>query len=184
MPENSKPRPAVILLERYEAIGGWIYLPLFILVLPVIATIAAHMLGFNVLRADVQLYLSVGLELFSVVLLAVLFHRYLGKSFRQARRFPGRFAVAVLVGLVIYYFGTTIMSFLTQLIEPGLENINASSLTLDTVRSASYYFSFSFVSSSIASIRASPLLFRVDASSLILVLAGLLPLRGYSSPAL
>ena len=128
MPENSKPRPAVILLERYEAIGGWIYLPLFILVLPVIATIAAHMLGFNVLRADVQLYLSVGLELFSVVLLAVLFHRYLGKSFRQARNFPRRFIVAVLAGVVIYYFGTTIMTYLTQLIEPGLENINDNTI--------------------------------------------------------
>jgi hypothetical protein len=128
MPENTKPRPAVILLELYEKIGGWIVLPLFFFILPVLASIAALALGFDVLSGAVQLYLSMGLELVAFVALAVIFHRYLGKSFRQARNFPGRFFIAVAAGVAIYYIGTAIMGFLTQLIEPGLENINNNTI--------------------------------------------------------
>ena len=128
MPENSKPRPAVILLELYEKICGWVFLPLFFLILPVAATFAAMALGFDVLSGAVQLYLSMGLELVSFAVLAVLFHRYLGKSFRQARNFPGRFFIAVGAGVAIYYVGTALMGFLTQLIEPGLENINDNTI--------------------------------------------------------
>ena len=128
MPETAKPRPALILLERYEKIIGWIYLPLFFLVLPTALTVAAMWLHINIFSTRVQLYLSIGLELFSFLVLAVCFHRYLGKSFRQARVFPGRFVIAVVLGVVIYYFGTALMSFLTQLIEPGLENINNNTI--------------------------------------------------------
>ena len=128
MPENSKPRPAVILLELYEKIGGWIFLPLYIFVLPVALTIVLMFLGVNILRSEVQLYLSLILEVFSFVALAILFHRYLGKAFRQARNFPARFFIAVAVGVAIYFFGTTLMEYLTTLIEPGLENINDNTI--------------------------------------------------------
>ena len=128
MPETTKPRPAVILLERYEKIGGWIVLPLYVFILPVLVSIAAMILGFNVMKGEVQLYLSIALELFAFLVLVILFHRYLGKSFRQAKNFPGRFVVAVLAGVAIYYFGTAIVGYLTQLIEPGLENINDSTI--------------------------------------------------------
>ena len=135
MPESAKPRPAVILLERYEKIGGWIFLPLFLFVLPVALTTAAMFLGFPVFRTDVQLYLNFGLELVSAIVLIVLFHRYLGKSFRQAKSFPGRFVIAVLVGVAIYFFGTTFMELLTTLIEPGLENIHDN--TIETLAGTS-----------------------------------------------
>ena len=128
MPENTKPRPALILPERYERIIGWIYMPLFFIGLPMLVSIAAMLLGFNVMSTGVQLYLSIGLELFSFLLLAVCFHRYLGRSLRQARCFPGRYVVAVVAGVVIYYFGTALVSYLTQLIEPGLENINDNTI--------------------------------------------------------
>ena len=128
MPESAKPRPALILLEAYEKIIGWIYLPLFFLVLPVVLGIAAMLLHINVLSVRVQVLLNAGLELFSFLLLAVCFHRYLGRCFRQTRSFPGRYFVGLVVGIVIYYFGTALMSFLTQLIEPGLENINNNTI--------------------------------------------------------
>ena len=128
MPEYTKPRPAFILLERYEKIIGWIALPAFFIGLPMLATVAAMLLGVNVFSARVQVLLNCALELFAFVVLAVCFHRYLGRSFRQARRFPGRFFLAVVVGVVIHFFGTAVMSFLTQLIEPGLENINNSAI--------------------------------------------------------
>ena len=128
MPESTKPRPALILLEPYEKIVGWIYLPLFFLGLPMLVTIAAMLLHINVLSVRVQVLLNAGLELFSFVLLAVCFHRYLGRCFRQTRSFPGRYFVGLVVGIVIYYFGTALMSFLTQLIEPGLENINNATI--------------------------------------------------------
>ncbi len=128
MPEYTKPRPAFLLLERGEKIAGWIFLPLFFFVLPPLLVVAASLLGFNVFSALNQMYLSIALEAVSFVLLAILFCRYLGKSFRQARAFPGRFFAAVAVGVVIYYFGTAIVTLLTQLIEPGLENINDSTI--------------------------------------------------------
>ena len=128
MPESAKPRPALILLEPYEKIIGWVFLPLFFVGLPVMVSIAAMLLGINVLRTDVQLYLNAGLELFSFVLLAACFHRYLGKCFRQTRSFPGRYLLGLIVGLVIYFFGNALMGFLTQLIEPGLENINNNTI--------------------------------------------------------
>ena len=137
MPEYIKPRPALILLEAYEKIIGWVYLPLFFLVLPTVLGIAAMLLHINVLSVRVQVLLNAGLELFSFVLLAVCFHRYLGRCFRQTRSFPGRYFVGLVVGIVIYYFGTALMSFLTQLIEPGLENINNA--TIEDMAGANVY---------------------------------------------
>ena len=128
MPASAKPRPALILLEPYEKIIGWVFLPLFFIGLPVMVSIAAILLGIDFLRTDVQLYLNAGLELLSFLVLAACFHRYLGKCFRQTRSFPGRYVVGVIVGVVIYYFGTALMGFLTQLIEPGLENINNNTI--------------------------------------------------------
>ena len=134
MPEYTKPRPAVVLLEPYEKIIGWIYLPLFFVVLPVVLTFAAMLLRIDVLSLRVQVLLNAGLELCSFLLLAVCFHRYLGRCFRQTRSFPGRYFLAVVVGVVIYYFGTALMSFLTQLADPELENINNS--TIETMAGA------------------------------------------------
>ena len=128
MPESTKPRPALILLEPYEKIVGWIYLPLFFLGLPMLVTIAAMLLHINVLSVRVQVLLNAGLELFSFVLLAVCFHRYLGRCFRQTRSFPGRYFVGLVAGVVIYYFGTALMGFLTDLIDPGLENVNNATI--------------------------------------------------------
>ena len=47
MPEYTKPRPALILLEAYEKIIGWVYLPLFFLVLPTVLGIAARRSGLD-----------------------------------------------------------------------------------------------------------------------------------------
>ena len=128
MPEYTKPRPAVVLLERYEKIGGWIYLPVFFIVLPMAATVALLILGVNVMRMDMQVYLNVALELLSCILLAALLHRFLGRAFRQARRFPGRFVIAVVAGTAIFFLGTGIMGYLIELIEPGLENVNNNTI--------------------------------------------------------
>lgn len=126
MPENQKPRPAFLLLSRGEKIAGWIYFPFFILLLSLILTIVFLVLGLDVLDEAQQLYMNVIYGGINFVVLGLCFRKYLAKSLRQAGHFRGRFLVAVAGGFAIYYFGNILAALVTQLIQPGMENINDS----------------------------------------------------------
>ena len=128
MEENRKIRPAFILLTRGEKIAGWIYFPFYVLLISVALTVIFMFLGRNVLDPGNLLYLNLIYGGINFCVLVVCFHKYLGKSLRQVKHFPGRFFAAVGIGFAIYYLGTVVMTVLIQFIQPGLENINDSAL--------------------------------------------------------
>lgn len=128
MEENRKPRPALILLNRGEKIAGWIYFPFYIFLISVIVAIIFRILGRDLMAPNNLLYMNLIYGAINFVVLAACFHRFLGKSFRQAKHFPGRFFAAVGIGFAIYYLGTVLISSLIQFIQPGLENINDANL--------------------------------------------------------
>ena len=128
MEENCKPRPAFILLNRGEKIAGWIYFPFYILLLSTALLIVFSIMGWSVTDPSNLLYMNLIYGVINFVAVVICFHKYLGKSFRQARQFPGRFFAAVGIGFAIYYLGTVIISNLIDLVQPGLENINDANL--------------------------------------------------------
>ena len=121
-------RPAIVLLEPTEKILGWIYLPIYFLLLSLLLTFVFMLFGWNVLDHAAQLHMNAIYGAINFIALAIIFRRYLLKSARQVGLFPGRFFLAVFVGFLIYYFGTALMTILTNLIAPGLENVNDASL--------------------------------------------------------
>ena len=128
MEEKRKMRPAIILLNRGEKIAGWIYFPFYILLISLMLAIIFRILGRNFMEPGNLLYLNLIYGAINFCVLTVCFHKYLGKSLRQVKRFPGRFFAAIGIGFAIYYFGTVIVGNIVQFIEPGLENINDSNL--------------------------------------------------------
>ena len=128
MEENRKMRPAFILLNRGEKIAGWIYFPFYVLIISLVLAVIFMLMGRDVQAPGNLLYLNLIYGVINFCVLTVCFHKYLGKSLRQVRQFPGRFFAAVGIGFAIYYFGTVLMTILVQLVEPGLENINDNAL--------------------------------------------------------
>ncbi len=128
MEENRKPRPAFILLNRGEKIAGWIYFPFYVLLISMALAMIFLLLGRDVQAPRNLLYMNLIYGVINFCVLTVCFRKYLGKSFRQALRFPGRFFAAVGIGFAIYYLGTVLVSIVIQLIQPGLENINDAAL--------------------------------------------------------
>ena len=128
MEENQKPRPAFILLERGEKLAGWIYFPFYLVLISLGLSFLFMALGRDVTAPRNLLYMNIIYGVINFCVLTLCFRRYLGKSLRQACRFPGRFFAAVGIGFAIYYFGTVLATILIQSIEPGLENINDSAL--------------------------------------------------------
>lgn len=121
-------RPAIILLETREKLAGWIYLPIYLLILAMLLSIVFMLLGWNVQSEEAQLHMNAVYGAINFLVLAVLFRRYLIKSARQARLFPGRFFASVFIGFAIYYGATTLVILLSEFIAPGLENVNDANI--------------------------------------------------------
>ena len=128
MEENRKPRPAFILLNRGEKIAGWIYLPFYLILISLMVAFVFLFLGRDLTAPKNLLYVNLIYGVINIVVLTICFRKYLGKSFRQARHFPGRFFAAVGIGFAIYWIGNYVVTFLIQIIQPGLENINDNAL--------------------------------------------------------
>ena len=128
MDENRKPRPEVIPPERGEKIAGWIYFPFFLVGISIGLSYLFLFLGRNPTDPGNLVYMNLLYGVINVCVLTVCFWRYLRKNLRQLGQFPGRFLTAVIVGLAIYFIGTTIITYLTELIDPNLENINNAAI--------------------------------------------------------
>lgn len=128
----SKPRPAIILLEPREKLAGWIYLPIYVLLLPLLLGIllglAVVFLRLPLDEEAMTIHLNTAYGAVNFFFALIFFRRYLLRSARQLRHFPGRFFIALFAGFAIYYFGTAIMTIITQIIAPGMENINDSTI--------------------------------------------------------
>lgn len=126
--ENRPRRPAIILPERFEAIAGWIYLPLYLFFLSIVIGTVCALLGIDIRSEQMQLHINVAYGAFNFIVVALIFRRYLSKSFRAIGHYPGRFCAALFGGFGIYQIGTPLVTMLTELICPTLENVNNASL--------------------------------------------------------
>lgn len=125
---RKRERPALVALERREAVAGWVYLPVYLLLLSIILTYVFHWLGFDLNSEAMQLHLNVVYGLVNFVVVWLIFRRYLIKSFDNVKKFPLRFVIAVLAGFAVYYFGSWVTEVLAESLTPGFENVNDESL--------------------------------------------------------
>lgn len=117
-------RPSLPIPSRREQLGGWIYLPFYIFLLPVILTAIYIMMGHTGLSAEDQIQMNLIYGILNFLILGFIFRKYLNESARQAFSRPGRFLIAILGGLAIYFFGSSAMASLSDYLIPGMENVN------------------------------------------------------------
>ena len=127
-----QPRPAIILLEPREKLVGWLYLPFYILLLPlvlgVIAGLLLTLLGLTLEEEALSIHLNFAYGIVNFCFAGIFFRRYLVKSARQIPQFPDRFFAALFGGFGMYLLGNLVMGTLTQIISPGMENINDAAI--------------------------------------------------------
>ena len=111
-------------LRQYERIAGWVYLFIQALILPVMLSTA------NILLPEPLSEAALNFVYFSINLLSILliFHRFLGESFQQVRKFPFRFLKAAAIGYILHYIGNILMSLLVVSLYPDFSNVNDSSI--------------------------------------------------------
>ena len=127
-----EPRPAVILLEPREKLAGWIYLPFYVLLLPllmgVIAGFVFVLLGRTPEEQTLTIHLNFAYGVVNFCFAGFFFRHYLVKSAQQIPQFTSRFLTALLGGFGMYLLGNFVMGSLTQMISPGMENINDAAI--------------------------------------------------------
>lgn len=127
-----EPVPAIILPERGEKLAGWIYLPFYFLLIPLILGLVlgsfVSLFGISVDENALMVHLNFIYGLINFCFAAIAFRDYLVRSARQIPRFVGRFFGAVFGGFAIYMVGNLVMSLITQIISPAMENINDANI--------------------------------------------------------
>lgn len=117
-----------ISMTRREQVWGWLYVPFFLVLLALGLAEVFRLLGWETesLRGQARL----NGVFFAVNFLATLliYRRFLAKSLVQVgKRFWG-FVQAVILGLVLYYAGTLLLSQIVGHWMPELKNVNDASI--------------------------------------------------------
>ena len=127
-----EPTPAIILPDRGEKLAGWIYLPFYFLLLPLILGVFASalifLLGIPMDEQALTIHINFVFGLINFCFVIIAFWRYLVRSARQVPRFVGRFLGAVFGGFAIYFAGNIVMGILIQIISPAMENVNDAAI--------------------------------------------------------
>lgn len=117
-------RPSLPVPSNGERLGGWIYLPFYLFLLPVMLAAILIAMGHTGLSAEDQIRMNLIYGALNFLILGFIFRKYLNESAAQAFSRPGRFLGAIFGGLVIYFFGTSTMASLSEYLIPGMENVN------------------------------------------------------------
>lgn len=127
-----EPTPAIILPDPREKLAGWIYLPFYFLLLPLMLGLVASglmiLLGLSLDEEALTIHLNFAFGLINFCFVIIAFWRYLVRSARQIPRFVGRFFGAVFGGFAIYFAGNIVMGILIQIISPAMENVNDAAI--------------------------------------------------------
>lgn len=112
------PHSGVHILTRTEAILGWCYLPVYLIVLNLLLQLINEKLSLGMTA------LTINIVYFAVNVLAVvlIFRRFLRQSF-----FGGSFwgfVQALVLGFAMYYAGTWVLQFLLSKLAPGFTIYN------------------------------------------------------------
>lgn len=121
-------RPEPVPMERFEKTAGWVYFPIYLLLLSVLLVSIFAMLGADVESGETQLHMNFIYGAINFLIVGLIFRRYLRKSAQKVREMPGRFFTAVAVGFAIYCGGTLAMEYFTEWLSPGIENVNDAAL--------------------------------------------------------
>lgn len=128
---NSKKRQKLIALDDRERACCWIYLILELFFLPSILSYANRLLPHPL--SDVWLNFLYYTLNFAVIL--GLCHGYLYKSLVHAGRHPWEFLKVAVVGFLLYYAASLLISWLLNRLVPGFSNVNDGSIAAMTKRS-------------------------------------------------
>lgn len=119
-----QPHSLSVQLKRREAIAGWIWLPCYLFVLSLILSVVLTILGEDVLDVTVQSDMNLLYGIINFIAVCLIFHRFLIANLANAARRFGQYILAVVLGFVIYWIGTTAISALLLWLMPDLTNHN------------------------------------------------------------
>ena len=129
-------------LKRGERIAGWIYLPFYLLLLSIVITIVATVMGYDVFDTDVEVQINLVYGLINFIAIAIIFHSFLIRNLANTGRRFGRFLLAIVLGFLIYFIGTIAVGYLIDWLDPSLSNLNDDAI--DTMAGANYQAIFLF----------------------------------------
>jgi len=112
-------------LSPTEAVWGWGYWAFQLFLLPSILSAVNGILARPFSGAEIN-FLFFLINFLAVIL---IFHGFLGRSFRQVTAHPAYFCQAVILGLVAYFACAFLVEKCVQLLDPGFHNANDASLT-------------------------------------------------------
>jgi len=105
---------------HHETLWGWIYLPVQLLVLPIVLTVCN--LFFNLNLSDAELNFMLFCVNFCAV--AVIFHRFLIHNGKVALKKPLAVIGSALACFVFYIFSNSIIATVITYVEPDFYNVN------------------------------------------------------------
>lgn len=111
-------------MTKSEIIGGWIYLILQLLILPVILVFINMVMG-NPFSDTETNFIFFALNFICVT---VIFRRFLLASLRQALSDPLRCIRTAFKGFVLYYFASYLVGLIIFFIAPDFSNVNDESI--------------------------------------------------------
>lgn len=113
-----------ICLTRTEMLAGLIYLPVQILVLPVVLVLINMLLGSPL--SDVHL----NFIFFCVdfICITVIFHRFLGSSAKLSFAQPWHCLRSAFFGFILYWLGSFLVNIMIIFVYPDFSNVNDASI--------------------------------------------------------
>ena len=110
-------------LRKYEVSLGSIYALTELLILPQMAAIADDYLQLPVWLINCMVYIL------NFICLCAVFHRFILDSLKKSAQNPWRTFRFAGLGLLIYYFLTSLISYITVLVYPDYVNLNDTSVS-------------------------------------------------------
>lgn len=117
-------------LSRGEKIWGWIYLPVFLVLLGEFLVAGAKYLGMDVTTVHSKAVINGLFFLINFLATLLIFRRFLWQNLRQIKKRFWGFVQAVILGLVMYYVGAMLVGiFISIVSSPELSNPNDQNIT-------------------------------------------------------
>ncbi|MBQ8360158.1 MAG: CPBP family intramembrane metalloprotease [Oscillospiraceae bacterium] len=114
-----------IFMTRTERILGFSYLPVQILLLPVVLVQGNLILGSPLSAAQLNFILFA----LDFICITVIFRRFLLQSLRQALSVPWRLLRYAGAGLLLYWIGSFVVNFFILTVYPDFSNVNDASIS-------------------------------------------------------
>lgn len=111
-------------LSRGEKIWGWIYLPMYLFFLGELLVIGAEHLGLDTTTSYGHAVINGAYFLINFLATLLIFRRFLWQNLRQIKKRFWGFVQAVILGLVMYFVGSVLVSVFINAVSPDLSNPN------------------------------------------------------------